>query len=93
MLTRAADPPPTTDHESFTDSLIQPHAIKLVGAVEGDPLPGVNAAYLLRYASLDEAWAIVAQDPFVTSGAATAAVVGIDLAAIDAELGIGTPRA
>jgi hypothetical protein len=98
VLTRAADPPPTTDHESFIDSLIQRHAVQLGGAFEGDPLPGVNAAYVLRCASLDEAWAIVAQDPLVTSGAATAAVVrwnvvGIDLAAIDSELAIGAPRA
>jgi hypothetical protein len=53
---------------------------------------------VIRCRSLDEAWALVARDPLVVSGAATASVVrwdlvGVDLAAIDVDVAIGTlPR-
>lgn len=90
----AATPP---DHEPFIDSLIQRHEVLLGGAFEESGLSGLTAGYVLRCANLDQARSIVARDPLVASGAATAAIarwdlVGIDLAAIDVDLAIGSLR-
>ena len=79
------------DHESFVDSLIERNLVLLGGPFVGEPYPGVTAAYVLRCADADEAAAIVATDPLVTSGTCVSTVVGwdlvgIDLAAIDPEL-------
>lgn len=93
--TTTAQAPP--DHEPFIDSLIRRHVVLLGGSFEEGRLPGLTAGYVLRCASLDEARSIVARDPLVASGAATAAVarwdlVGIDLAAIDVDIAIGGQR-
>jgi hypothetical protein len=76
---------PAPDHEPFVDSLIERDAILLGGPVGG------AAAYVLRCAEKAEADRIVATDPLVTSGAATATVtewqlVGVNLRAIDPDL-------
>jgi uncharacterized protein YciI len=79
------------DHEPFIDSLMERNAVLLGGPFDLPPLPGVSAAYVLRCTTLDEARALVAVDPLVTSGAAQAIItrwdlVGIDLGAIDEDL-------
>lgn len=93
--TTAPSAPP--DHESFIDSLIRRRAVLLGGPFEEGRLPDVTAGYVLRCGSLHEARSIVARDPLVVSGVATAAIahwdlVGINLAAIDVDLAIGRLR-
>ena len=78
------------DHEPFIDSLIAEHLVLLGGDLVGAE-QGVQAAYVLRCDDLAAAEAIVATDPFVTSGVmrprlAEWQLVGIDLEAVDDQL-------
>jgi hypothetical protein len=90
VLTERPDvdgPPP--EHEPFVDSLIE-RGLVLLGGTLGD----VDAAYVLRCDTLDEARAVVAEDPLVSSGAFTPSIapwdlVGVDLRLVDADLAIG----
>jgi uncharacterized protein YciI len=70
---------PVPEHEPFIDSLIQRRLVLLGGPIDGTPSVG----YILRCASLDDASAVVATDPLVSSGAFNAAVAEWDLVGID----------
>ena len=79
------------DHERFVHSLVDRNVILLGGPLDGEPVGGVSAAYVLRCSDIDEARAVVATDPLVVAGAAMATVtrwdlVGINVDAIDDEL-------
>lgn len=71
------------DHESFIDSLVQRQLVLLGGPLDGVPWSGATAAYVLRCDSRQQANDLVATDPLVVSGVATATVRHWDLAAID----------
>lgn len=71
------------DHESFIDSLVERQLVLLGGPLDGDRWPEATAAYVLRCASRQQADDVVATDPLVASGVATATVRHWDLAAID----------
>lgn len=84
VLTEMADlAVDAVEHEPFIDDLAELHAVLLGGPFDEEPWPGVVAAYVLHCDSREAADAIVAADPLVASGAATAAVVRWDLVGID----------
>jgi uncharacterized protein YciI len=77
-------------HERFIDSLIERHLV-LLGGDFAAPVGGADAAYLLRCADLDEAWALSREDPLVREGLFEAEavewrLVGIEPEAIDPDL-------
>lgn len=72
------------DHVAFIDELIARKKIVLGGDWK-PPVAGVEAAYLLSCASLDEAHAIATTDPFVRSGAMRFQVVEWQLVDFDAD--------
>jgi uncharacterized protein YciI len=85
-------------HDSFVDSLVERRLVLLGGPLTEAGSGGPHAAYVLRCASLADAQEVVATDPLVSSGAATAAVlpwdlVGIDPRIIDPDLVVGKPGA
>jgi uncharacterized protein YciI len=76
------------DHDPYIDDLIARNRVLLGGPFEDAPPPGVFAAYVLRCDSMDDARAIVATDPLVTSGQVSATIhgwrlVGVNTDAID----------
>ena len=85
VLLRHASGAAAPEHEPFIDSLIERKLVLLGGAV-APPAGDIAAAYVLRCSGLEEAEAIVARDPLVTSGAMSAECVEWRLVEIDAEL-------
>jgi hypothetical protein len=86
LLRHAADAA-APEHASFVDSLIERKLVFLGGALA--PAVGdLEIAYVLRCSGVEEAEAIVADDPLVRSGAFRAEciewrLVGIDLDVVD----------
>ena len=81
------------DHEPFVDWLLARNLVLLGGELE-PPSSGVDAAYVLSCASLDEARDLVARDPLVSSGCMLADVVewqlvGVNPTAVEPELLLG----
>jgi hypothetical protein len=74
------------DHEPFVDDLINRDLVVLGGGFSTPPFPGVFAGYLLSCDSLDTAGEIIAEDPYVTSGACEAVVTEWDLVGLDGDL-------
>jgi uncharacterized protein YciI len=75
----STDPP---DHEPFVDSLLARNLV-LLG---GDLVPaagGAEAAYVLSCSSLEEARALVAEDPLVTSSSMRPEVVEWELVGVN----------
>ena len=50
------------DHERFVHSLVDRNVILLGGPLDGEPVGGVSAAYVLRCSDIDEARAVVATE-------------------------------
>jgi uncharacterized protein YciI len=76
-------------HDEFVTSLIKRNLVLLGGGFSQE-VNGTWAAYVLRCADLDEARAIAAEDPFVTTGVMTPLcvewrLVGINPEAIEAD--------
>lgn len=80
---RGADDAVDVAHEPFIDSLIERNAVLLGGPFGVEPAPGVSAAYLLRCGSVDEARALVAEDPLVAHGLADPQLIPWDLVGIN----------
>jgi len=72
-------------HVEFIDSLIERHLV-LLGGGFSDPIDGIDAAYLLRCDSLEEAKAIAADDPYAIHGVHDPDTVEWHLVGIDPEL-------
>ena len=72
-------------HVEFIDSLIERRLVFLGGGFS-EPVDGIDAAYLLRCDSLEEAKAIAAEDPYATHGVHEPETVEWHLVAIDPEL-------
>ncbi|GAB3827733.1 YciI family protein [Kribbella italica] len=72
-------------HEPFIDSLIERHLVLLGGGFGSEPVDGVIGGYLLHVTDQAQAEAIVATDPYLTSGACTATITHWDLVGIDRE--------
>jgi hypothetical protein len=76
----------SVDHEPVVDDLINRDLLVLGGNFSTPPFPGVFAGYLLRCDGPGTADEIVAEDPYVTSGACEAVVTEWDLVGIDSDL-------
>ena len=70
------------EHEQFIDSLIERNLVLLGGAF-ATPVGDADAAYLLRCGSIEEARAIVAEDPYVRGQVASPECVEWELVGIN----------
>jgi uncharacterized protein YciI len=73
----------TPEHEPFIDQLIARNVALVGGRFPEPPQPGVFAAYVLLCDTREDAQAIAATDPFLTTGQATATVVPWEIVAIN----------
>jgi uncharacterized protein YciI len=78
-------PADVPEHEPFIDCLIERHVVLLGGGFDPEPADSVIGGYLLHVEDRAAAEAIVATDPYLTSGACTATITHWDLVAIDKE--------